>query len=61
MRYFLAILAIIISYIILSGIIAGLIFKGNVSAAGLMTAFVMIPVARFLWKAITRKKEKEDE
>jgi hypothetical protein len=59
MRYFLAILTIIISYIVLSGIIVGIIFKGNVSGGGgLMTSFIMIPVAIFLWKAITRKKEK---
>jgi ABC-type transport system involved in cytochrome bd biosynthesis fused ATPase/permease subunit len=59
MRYFLAILAILISYIILSGIIVGAIFKGNVhSGGGLFTAFIMIPVAIFLWKVITRKKEK---
>jgi hypothetical protein len=62
MRYFLAVLAIIISYIILSGIIVGIIFKGNVyGGGGLVTTFVMIPVAIFLWKAITRKKENKSE
>jgi ABC-type transport system involved in cytochrome bd biosynthesis fused ATPase/permease subunit len=59
MRYFLAILAIIISYIILSGIIVGAIFKGNVyGGGGLLTTFIMIPVAIFLWKTITKKREK---
>jgi hypothetical protein len=61
MRYFLAILAIIISYVILSGIIVGIIFKGNVyGGGGLLLSFIMIPVAIFLWKAITRKKENKN-
>lgn len=58
MRYFLAILAIIVAYIFITGLIVGAIFKGNVYGGGaLVTALIMIPVAIFLWKAITRKEE----
>jgi hypothetical protein len=59
MRYIIAIIAILFAYVLLSGIIVGVIFKGNViGGGGLVTSFVMIPVAVFLWKAIIRKKEK---
>jgi len=62
MRYFLAILAIVVSYFLITGIIVGYIFKGNVyGGGGLMASVIMIPVAIFLWKAITRKGVKKDE
>jgi len=62
MKYVLAILAIIGSYILLSGIIVGLIFKGNVYGGGsLLTSLIMIPVAVFLWKIITGKGSEKNE
>lgn len=61
MKYILAILSIIISYIILSGIIVGLIFNGNAARGGILTSLIMIPVAIFLWKIITRKRGEKNE
>jgi hypothetical protein len=62
MRYFLAIIVIIFTYFLLSGVIMGFIFKGNVyGGAGLLTSFIMIPVAIFLWKAITRRRKNQNE
>jgi len=61
MKYILAILSIIGLYIILSGIIVGLIFKGNVANGGLLTSLIMIPVAIFLWKIITRNRCEKNE
>jgi len=57
MKYFIAIIAILFSYILLSGIIVGLIFKGNVyGGGGLLTSLLILPIAIFLWKAITKKR-----
>jgi len=52
-RYFLAILAIIITHFILSGIIVGPVLNGNLTGnEGLLTALIMIPISIFLWKII---------
>jgi hypothetical protein len=58
-RGFLATIAIVFSYILLCGIIVGLIFKGNVyGGGGLLTSLIMIPVAIFLWGTITKNERK---
>jgi len=62
MRYVLAILAILFSYIILSSIIVGAIFKGSVQGGGgILTALIMVPVAIFLWKSIAKKGSQANE